>query len=455
MVVNYNLQKKIVLVSIGGLISLFLILSPGGLFILTLSIIIILIIKYHFKNEDNKFLLWLFIIGLISRIILTTGVHFFLQYNNLGIHNWFGYEIVDLFGDSGYHSIRGLWLAEFVSGKLFTPDFIKKEIFHYYGRSSYLYLVGLFHYLFGFSPISVKFINSFLGALSAIFIYSMTLEIFNKRVAKLSAILIMFFPSMFLWSITNLKDTSFIFISIIMIWAYVRWYKTKQFKYLVLCIISLFIQSTLREKFATTLPLFILAFSYFMTLKTSLIKKMGISIAVVTIIFLVLRLVGINLNQEIHRGVAKLVIYHIGHITTEGTSYKLLEEKYYPPIRANPIEMSYLSFGKVFVRAWLHLMFEPFPWRVWTKLQLIAYPQIILWYFLIPFIILGIFISLRYKWREVFVILTYLFIMTSIIALTSGNIGTAFRHRDMVSPFYLIFCGVGVVNFLNLWKKRP
>ena len=70
------------------------------------------------------------------------------------------------------------------------------------------------------------------------------------------------------------------------------------------------------------------------------------------------------------------------------STYKILDEKYYPPMLADSAKMSYMDFSVVFFRAWLYFMLEPFPWRSSTKLQLLAYPQTILWYFLIPFIIL-------------------------------------------------------------------
>ncbi len=52
----------------------------------------------------------------------------------------------------------------------------------------------------------------------------------------------------------------------------------------------------------------------------------------------------------------------------------------------------------------------------------------------------------KYKWKETFVIFAYIIVLGSIIAMNSGNIGTVFRHRDMLTPLFLIFGSVGLIK---------
>lgn len=96
-------------------------------------------------------------------------------------------------------------------------------------------------------------------------------------------------------------------------------------------------------------------------------------------------------------------------------------------------------------------MLVPFPWKIYSLRQLLSIPQTIVWYILIPFIIIGITVAIRFKIWQNFAILTYLFIITSVYALVEGNVGSAFRHRDLVLPFYLIYAAVGIAKVFG-WR---
>jgi hypothetical protein len=40
-------------------------------------------------------------------------------------------------------------------------------------------------------------------------------------------------------------------------------------------------------------------------------------------------------------------------------------------------------------------------------------------------------------------------VISSIYALYLGNIGTIFRHRDLVMSFFIAFSGIGIVEVLK------
>ena len=85
-------------------------------------------------------------------------------------------------------------------------------------------------------------------------------------------------------------------------------------------------------------------------------------------------------------------------------------------------------------------------------LQLAAYPQMVLWYLVLLWVPVGLWRGWRAHRAATVLNWTYVLLITSIVALASGNIGTAFRHRDMVIPFYLMF---GVAGFLPYVFRRP
>ena len=106
---------------------------------------------------------------------------------------------------------------------------------------------------------------------------------------------------------------------------------------------------------------------------------------------------------------------------------------------SNPI--SFICFAPIaLLVAWL----SPFPWQIGSMSQIIAIPEMLLYYSLLPVIFLGAGFIMRYKIREGGIIIVYIFIMMLVLAFIEGNIGTLFRHRAMVLLFMFVLAGIGL-----------
>jgi hypothetical protein len=99
-------------------------------------------------------------------------------------------------------------------------------------------------------------------------------------------------------------------------------------------------------------------------------------------------------------------------------------------------------------KAVFYFLVEPLPWRIDSLFQFLVLPQVMTWsLFVVPCAMAGIFWSLmRNPDRSLFLVLLVL-AWTLMGALTNGNVGTAFRIRDMVTPLYLTFGWVGFWAF--------
>ena len=102
----------------------------------------------------------------------------------------------------------------------------------------------------------------------------------------------------------------------------------------------------------------------------------------------------------------------------------------------------------MFFKGWWHFSFEPFPWKTHTKLMLLSYPQMILWYILMPFVFLGIILAAKYNWHSLLILFVCSFAIGSSLAMSGANIGTVFRFRDTITPVFLIFAAEGMTDFL-------
>lgn len=438
-------------VLIGVVVGYLWIISPGGflLFILVVSCAVML---WRFSSaEDRKFIMTLFFIGITSRII----IYMMLVFISIlaGKSGW-------LFGDSwGIHNYAWAWAQQVdgppsviymraMDGHLFTyPSYPITEVWQY-GYSGFTYLLGTVYYFFGPLKFSPRILNCLMGVGAGIIIYFIVKNIFGKKTAKLSALLTVFTPSLFLWSITFLKDISFIFIGCIILWSFLRFQKTKRAVCLFILFSAILAQYTIRPSLSIPLIMGTFILSYFLVSRISWKKKIIISLCLLILIMPLLN--KIDFKNLVARQLTKILQYSRGIVATGGSIYKIFDDKYYRGgDLAGSNSISYFDFLKGYFKGWFYLLLAPFPWKIYTQLLLMSYPQAILWYSLIPFVFVGMATALRYKWRETFIIFVYIIIIGSIVATHSGNIGTVFRHRDMLTPLFLIFASVGFMKIFG------
>src|SRR5205814_7980465 len=83
------------------------------------------------------------------------------------------------------------------------------------------------------------------------------------------------------------------------------------------------------------------------------------------------------------------------------------------------------------------------PWQATNLRQAITIPEVLLWWAMMPFLILGLAYSVRHKLRNAFPILLFSLLLTLSYSVFQGNVGTAYRQRTQIQVFMFIFIGVG------------
>ena len=188
------------------------ILSPGTAFDISLVLLIIISILHFYEGDEKIFLIKLFIAGITVRVFLMLAIQFSLYLHGRYVHI-FGDKALYLFGDDGYYTLRSWWMAQHFSGKALSGEVLRSAFDKIYGNSSYLYVMAFFYYFFGFSPISAIFINCIFSVLTGFVYYKIAKDITDIKSAQITGSLIVFFPSLIIWSVVNLKDSLFIFIT--------------------------------------------------------------------------------------------------------------------------------------------------------------------------------------------------------------------------------------------------
>jgi hypothetical protein len=447
-------------------------ISKGILFIILLIIAAYYCIQKFSVKKDQQFLTLIFIIGVSVRIIMSVlqdgiALLFFpdsYMAEIVGVKpldNSFYYLIQEktraFFSvhDSDYVSIRGYLYNAYVRGidniviqhYLFGSDSVIG-----YAWNGYFHVIGIFYYLFGYSPITVKFINCLLGALIPILIYAIGKN-FNKSSDKIACCLVMFFPSLIIWSTTNLKDTSVVFVSIIMLWSAIEFLKTNKIRYLLWISLCIFLQKVylVRDLWILSIVFIVIIFLIYYFQRTE--KKILLVTSFIVLYLLLPTHTKNSMEAYFKEKIHYLYVSHMGHVGTRGVSYKILDDEYYKNPRLLDT-MNSFAVVKSSSRALYHFMLEPFPKRVSNLFFLVTFPQMVLWYLLIPFIFIGIFEAVKNNHMPAIVVLTHTIVFTFVISIASGNVGTLFRHRDLITPFYLIFAANGLSKVMEMRNKE-
>ena len=457
--------KIILFCLLGILIGVWSYFSVGILFIFILVLSICLLLWICFIQNERRFLVVLFLLALLIRVPLASS-HYIISLNLQ--------RGVDFFGDALNYSNNALYITEVITKKDFSDyekydprlaesmqiarDLYKGELPspHTYQIRYFAYLLAFLYWLFGYSPLIVKLINCLLGALTAVVVYILAQQLFNTKAARLASVLTAFFPSLILWSITGLRDTAlifFIFVSFLILFQIMNKGKITYFPALF---IALFIFFLLRFHILFALVPCLLIYIF---MKFKLSQKILCGTVFATFILLIFLLPQGKLYREkfwvyynYNLSFKSMVTHQLSHYRHPySPAYRIYPERLYTSSPSRPSYISghlpiNLTFSEIIIsciKGVLYFQFSPFPWDINKLSHLFIYPQTVVLYMLFPFVVLGVVLGLKSCGQETLCIVLFILTIWIFFGMREGNIGTVFRHRDMLTPFFLVFASGG------------
>ncbi|HEY0726647.1 MAG TPA: glycosyltransferase family 39 protein [Pyrinomonadaceae bacterium] len=407
----------------GGVVWFLPNLGPGALVLCAVVSLPTLFVVIR-KHEERTFLLRLFVIAVMCRIVLATGIQIG------GMESFFGGDAntYDIFGKSLLQS----WYGDAYHSARYA-GFIKSGA----GAWGMLYVVAGVYALIGENLYAVQLINASVGAATAVVVYYVAQTLFNNvRVSRLAAVLVAFFPSLILWTSQALKDGLIVLALALAMLATLRLMEKVTLGYVLVlttCLLSLL---SLRFYIFYMMVAAVMG-SFFIGMKA--INAQGfiqrfLAVALMGLAFTwfgVLRYAGAQFDRYANlktiqmsrtdqanagSGFGKDV--DVG--TTEGA------------LTAIPIGLVYL-------------LFAPFPWDMATLRQSITLPEMLIWWTAFPLLVLGLWFALRHRLRQVAPIVIFTTMLTIAYSVFQGNVGTAYRQRSQLLVFYFIFVAVGAI----------
>ena len=411
------------LVICGGVIFIKPAEGPGAL-AMCAAISLPTIIFLARSREDKTFLLRLFMIAVMVRIILATVI--------------FEGHMEDFFGgDANTYDLFGQSLALSWHGNEFHAQAYSNFVASGASAWGMLYLVAGVYELIGRNMLAIQLINAAIGSLTAIIVYYVAQGLFNnRRVSRVSCVLVAFFPSLVLWSSQALKDGVIILALALSILATLRLMEKITIKYVVSLIICLGSLLTLRF-YIFYLMAAAVAGSFILGMKSLSAQSFLHRFLAVAAMGLAFTWFGVLRYAEVQfERYANLQMIQIAREdqTAAGSGFGKDVD-----VGTTEGALSVIPMGIVY------LLFAPFPWQFTSLRQSITLPEMIVWWFSFPLLVLGLWYSIKHRLREVSPIVIFTTMLTLAYSLFQGNVGTAYRQRSQLLVFYFIFVAVGAI----------
>lgn len=390
-----------------NLVPLF-IFVPLGLFIIFAS-------TKHFPTGERSWVVTLLVGALFLRVTIAT---LFATFNQLRIYHM---------DAAGYES-WGLYLASAWRGEV--PNIPSTDV-----NTGYHQFAGLVYYVFGRYRINVSLVNAVLGTMLSLLVYNLAKKLFHHLVARRAALFVALMPSMVLWGSMALKDLPVTFCIVISLSSCVE-LKRK------------FTLTALLGTFLPALAIYPMRFYvvYFVVFAIALSLILDRSLNALTGVYRQIFVLAIFAGLFLLLGAA-------GQAESDASQYMSLE--YLSQYRRGMAEsansgfyadadisrpdtaLMYLPIGMA------HLLLAPFPWQMTSLGPLIAAPETIFWWTVVPATIRGIIFSIKNRFSESLPLLAFTATLTAAYSLMQGNVGAAFRQRAQILVFLFIFSALG------------
>jgi hypothetical protein len=397
---------------------------------------------YSYKREvDGRFLLRLFVAGLLVRLIIGTAIFVFRGQDFFGgdalTYDYYGYA--QLLGWGGDKYSQGI-----------ANVFVRAGGDSGWGSGSgwgMVYLVAAVYGIIGRNMLAIQMMNSVCGAATAVIIYLCAHHVFNNlKVARVAGMAVAFYPSLVLWSAQGLKDGPIVFFLALAIFCTLKLGEKLSLKYIALLVLSL-------------LALIALRFYVFYMISVAIGGAFIIGMQQITATsfarqFIAIILLGLALTYIGVTRTATLQFERYGDLALLQRSRKSQARSAESGF-GQDVDVSTTSGAITTIPVGvLYLLFAPFPWQITSLRQSITLPEMLIWWGSFPLLVLGLWFTIKYRLRIISPILIFTVMLTLAYSVFQGNVGTAYRQRAQLLVFYFIFVAVGFVLVREKREER-
>lgn len=391
---------------------------------------------FSYRNRSNgPFLLKLFVSALLVRLLIGAAIFAFHG------QEFFG-------GDANTYDFFGMAQLKAWGGDRYYQSLVSSFVGRGAGSGwGMVYFVAGVYGLVGRNLLATQFINSVLGAATAVVIFLCAEQVFNNlKVARVAAIAVAFYPSLVLWSSQGLKDGPIVFLLALSILATLRLGEKLSFRYLALLVGSLFSLLSLRFYVFYMISIAIGGAFVIGMQRVTAVNFLRQFIIIITL-GLALTYLGItryaNVQFEQFGSLERVQRSRLDAATSAQSGFAKDVD-----VSTTQGALSTIPIGL------LYLLFAPFPWQIVSLRQSITLPEMIVWWASFPLFVMGLWFSIKYRLRQISPILVFTVMLSLAYSVFQGNVGTAYRQRAQLLVFYFIFVAVGYVLLLEKREEK-
>lgn len=320
------------------------------------------------------------------------------------------------------------WIARYWAGEtLLFPTRVGTS-----DPAGFFYIVAIVYYVFGQWSLLPKLVNAVTGAASVVLVFNITLRVTGSEGAALRcARFVAFFPSMILWSVLLIRDCWVVLLILLICRLALALQERTSIRILLLLAAAVYAVTLFRSYilFAVTLPMLL---SFVVRQRKHLLRNTVVGMMVATVVIYADAMAGVGrrmrtidfeeLNQSRQWS------------ATAAASGFAPEADISTPAKA----IAFLPVGLTY------FLLAPFPWTIVNLRQGFTIPETLFFYSLLPAIVRGVWWLLRNRLGDSLMIILLSGGLTFGYAVGQGNVGTIYRHRAQVLPFFLVFAAIGI-----------
>lgn len=415
-------------------------LSPLTVLCLSLLVAVTRWAGRDLAGREREWFFMLVTVAIVSRLLIIAGLFLLADPSR---------PYATFFGDEEIFKSRPIWLRNIGLGvPISGADVI--YAFDETGMSGHLYVLAYLQALVGDAPYGVHVFNATIYVTSVLLLQRLVRPSFGRYVAMGGLAVLLFLPSLYSWSISALKEPAYTLLAVAELLCVMAVARAPRWWLRVLAVAGVVILAVLLDGLRKGG----MQVAYLGAI-VGLIGGFTLSRPRLTLAALVavplLAIAALNLpavQQRLLTIARESARYHAGHVLTQGTSYKVLNPRYYYDWGMFP-RMDGRDSTVFAIKAVGKYVTEPLPWRLESRAMLAYLPEQIVWLCLIVLLPFGTLAGLRRDPMLTCVILAHAVAVMMLVALTSGNIGTLIRHRGLAVPYIVWLSGLGAYELFG------
>ena len=392
------------------------------------------------SDSERRWFTAIFVVAIVTRFAIIGGL--FLSADA-------SIPYANFFGDEEFFKRRTTWLLNLGIGTPISPaDYF--YAFDETGKTSYLFVLTYVQALVGLAPYGVHVLNSLLYVAASVFLFRLVRPSLGALASLGGLVILLFLPSLFIWSISALKEPLYFFVVSLNLLAAAAVLRSERWWQRALALLAVivggYLLQSIREGGLAIAGAGLVggAVLSFLVRRPRLLLAAAISVPLVMAIALTRPAVQARAWSVVHEAAHK----HWGHVHTRGWTYKILDDRIYED-RAMIPTMTPEEAGRFVVRAVYAYVTVPLPWQIESRGALAFLPEQMIWYLLIAMVPLGAIGGLRRDPSLVSLLIAHGAAVSLLVALSGGNVGTLIRHRGLAMPYFAWLAALGAVTVGN------